>query len=56
VDILVLEKVFNRKVPMLKFFIKKELLWTLPVAGWAAWLLDFPFMERYHKRIPCQAS
>lgn len=48
-DILVLERVFNRKIPMLKFFIKKELLWTLPLAGFAAWLIDFPFMERYSK-------
>jgi 1-acyl-sn-glycerol-3-phosphate acyltransferase len=48
-DILVLEKVFKREVPILKFFMKKQLLWSLPFAGWACWLLDFPFMERYSK-------
>jgi 1-acyl-sn-glycerol-3-phosphate acyltransferase len=48
-DIIVLEKIFNRKIPLLKFFIKKELLWTIPVASWAAMILDFPYMERYTK-------
>ncbi|MFH1980700.1 MAG: acyltransferase [Pseudomonadota bacterium] len=45
VDILVLQKVFNRRVPMLKFFIKQELLW-MPLLGFAWWILDFPFMKR----------
>lgn len=44
-DILVLEKVFHHKIPTLKFFLKKQLIW-LPFAGQACWLLDFPFMER----------
>jgi 1-acyl-sn-glycerol-3-phosphate acyltransferase len=48
-DILVLEKIFYRKLPMLKFFMKKELLWMLPVAGVACWMLGFPFMQRYTK-------
>lgn len=48
-DILVLEKVFKRKIPILKFFMKKQLLWGLPLAGWACWILGFPFMERYSK-------
>lgn len=47
-DILILEKVFNRKVSTLKFFLKKQLIW-LPFAGQACWLLDFPFMERASK-------
>lgn len=47
-DILILGKVFNRKVPILKFFLKKELIW-LPFAGQACWLLDFPFMARPSK-------
>jgi 1-acyl-sn-glycerol-3-phosphate acyltransferase len=45
VDILVLQKVFNRRIPMLKFFLKRELLWV-PVIGLAWWALDFPFMRR----------
>lgn len=48
VDILVLAKVFNHKIPPLKFFLKKQLIW-LPFAGQACWLLDFPFMERHSK-------
>lgn len=48
-DIVVLQNIFNRKIPTLKFFMKKELLWSLPFASWACWLLDFPFMERHTK-------
>ena len=46
VDILVLQKVFNRRIPFLKFFIKQELVWV-PVLGVAWWALDMPFMKRY---------
>jgi 1-acyl-sn-glycerol-3-phosphate acyltransferase len=49
VDILVLQKVLNRKIPMLKFFLKKELIWV-PFLGLAWWALDFPFMKRYSKK------
>ena len=48
-DIIVLEKVFAHKIPMLKFFMKRELLWTLPVAGVVCWILGFPFVQRYSK-------
>lgn len=48
-DILILEDFFAGKIPMLSFFIKKELLWTLPVASWAAYVMGFPFMQRYSK-------
>ena len=44
-DILVLQKVFNRRVPLLKFFLKRELIFV-PVIGLAWWALDFPFMQR----------
>lgn len=47
-DILVLQKVFNKKAPFLKFFIKQELIWV-PVMGLAWWALDYPFMKRYTK-------
>lgn len=46
-DILVLSYVFHRKTPCIKFFMKKELLWSLPFAGLATWLLGYPFMERH---------
>ncbi|MDI1259741.1 acyltransferase [Aquabacterium sp.] len=45
VDILVLQKVFSGHIPLLKFFIKKELIYV-PIIGLAWWALDFPFMSR----------
>ena len=45
VDILVLQKIFNRKIPFLKFFLKKELIWV-PFLGLAWWALDYPFLKR----------
>ena len=45
VDIVVLQKIFHCKAPMLKFFLKKELIWV-PILGIAWWALDFPFMRR----------
>ena len=45
VDILVLQRVFNGKIPFLKFFLKKELFWV-PLLGLAWWALDYPFLER----------
>lgn len=47
-DIMVLQRVFNRRIPFLKFFLKKELIWV-PVMGLAWWALDFPFMRRFSK-------
>lgn len=46
VDILVLQVVFNRRIPFLKFFIKQQLIW-FPVLGFAWWAMDMPFMKRY---------
>ncbi|MBK7897789.1 MAG: acyltransferase [Candidatus Promineifilaceae bacterium] len=48
VDIFVLQHVFNKKIPFLKFFLKQELIWV-PVIGLAWWALDFPFMKRYSR-------
>src|SRR5688572_18155740 len=48
VDILVLQDVFNRRIPFLKFFLKQELIWV-PLLGLAWWALDFPFMRRYSR-------
>jgi 1-acyl-sn-glycerol-3-phosphate acyltransferase len=47
IDILVLYHFFNRKIPVLKFFMKKELLWTLPLGGLACYITGYPFMQRY---------
>ena len=49
VDILVLQKVFNRRIPLLRFFLKRQLFWV-PLLGLAWWALDFPFMGRYTKK------
>ncbi|MDQ5914906.1 MAG: hypothetical protein QG584_797 [Pseudomonadota bacterium] len=45
VDILVLQKVFAGRIPFLKFFLKRELMYV-PFMGLAWWALDFPFMRR----------
>lgn len=45
IDIMVLVKVFYRKAPDFKFFVKRELLW-LPIIGQAFWAVDFPIMKR----------
>lgn len=47
-DIPVLQAVFNRRIPFLKFFLKQELIWV-PFLGLAWWALDFPFMKRYSR-------
>lgn len=49
VDILVLQRIFNRKIPFLKFFLKQQLIWV-PFLGLAWWALDFPFMRRFSKK------
>jgi 1-acyl-sn-glycerol-3-phosphate acyltransferase len=46
VDILVLQEVFNHRIPFLKFFLKQQLIWV-PFLGLAWWALDFPFMKRH---------
>ncbi len=46
VDIFALQHTLNRRIPFLKFFLKKELIWV-PVIGLAWWGLDFPFMKRH---------
>ncbi len=49
VDIVVLQKVFNRRIPFLRFFLKRQLFWV-PVLGLCWWALDFPFMGRYTRQ------
>jgi 1-acyl-sn-glycerol-3-phosphate acyltransferase len=46
VDIVVLQIAFNRRIPLLKFFIKQQLIW-FPLLGIGFWALDMPFMKRY---------
>ncbi len=45
-DIPILQNVFYKKIPFLKFFLKHELIYV-PFLGVAWWALDFPFMRRF---------
>jgi 1-acyl-sn-glycerol-3-phosphate acyltransferase len=47
-DIVVLQKIFNRKIPVLKFFVKDQLKWV-PLLGFAWWAMGCPFMKRYSR-------
>lgn len=47
-DIPAIQYVLNSRIPLLKFFLKKELIWV-PFLGIAWWALDFPFMHRHTK-------
>ncbi len=57
VDIFVMQHLLNRRIPLMKFFLKRELIWV-PVMGLAWWALDFPFLRRhngaYLKKHPAQ--
>lgn len=44
-DILVLFNCFHGRVPFLRFFLKKDLLYV-PIVGLVCWAMDFPFMTR----------
>ncbi len=48
VDILVLQRCFNRRLPFFRFFIKSQLFWV-PFLGIAWWALDMPFMKRHSR-------
>jgi 1-acyl-sn-glycerol-3-phosphate acyltransferase len=48
VDILVILRLFNGRIPYVKFFLKQSLLY-IPFMGFAFWALDFPYMRRYSK-------
>ena len=45
-DIFVLQRWLTGRIPLLKFFLKQELIWV-PIMGLAWWALDFPFMRRH---------
>lgn len=49
VDIFIIQTILLRRVPYIKFFLKKELIWV-PLMGLAWWALDFPFMKRYSRK------
>ena len=45
-DVFVLQKVLSGRIPLVKFPLKRRLIWV-PLAGLAWWALDYPFMSRY---------
>ena len=47
-DIPAIQYVLNSRIPLLKFFLKRQLIWV-PLLGVAWWALDFPFMHRHTK-------
>lgn len=46
IDIFALFRGFHEKAPLIRFFLKRILIW-FPIAGQACWALSFPFMRRY---------
>lgn len=48
VDIFVLQRALSGRIPLLKFFLKQQLIYV-PFIGLAWWALDFPFMKRHGK-------
>lgn len=47
-DIVILHRLLNRKIPVLKFFIKDQLKW-IPLLGFCWWVMGCPFMKRYSR-------
>ncbi|MFD2189898.1 acyltransferase [Pistricoccus aurantiacus] len=47
-DIFVLQMALHRRIPMPRFFLKRQLIWV-PIVGLAWWALEFPFMRRYSR-------
>jgi 1-acyl-sn-glycerol-3-phosphate acyltransferase len=47
-DILILFDLFHRRVPLPRFFLKRELMWV-PIVGAGCWAMDFPFMKRHSR-------
>jgi 1-acyl-sn-glycerol-3-phosphate acyltransferase len=44
-DILILQNTFQGRIPILKFFTKRQLQWV-PLIGAAMWFLGFPYVRR----------
>ena len=46
-DILIISNLLRHRVPALKFFMKKSLIWRLPIAGFLCHHLGYPMMNRH---------
>ncbi len=47
-DIVVLQFIFNNRIPYFRFFLKKELAW-IPIFNFVWYALDYPYMKRYSR-------
>lgn len=47
-DTIIMQSIFYKKIPVLKFFVKEELKWV-PLLGFSWWAMGCPFMKRYSK-------
>jgi 1-acyl-sn-glycerol-3-phosphate acyltransferase len=45
-DILILQSILNRRAPILRFLVKRELIY-MPLVGQICWALDYPFLKRH---------
>lgn len=58
-DILIMQRVLDRHVPQLRYFMKRQLLYV-PLLGQGCWMLGYPFMKRhsttYLKKHPEKAN
>jgi 1-acyl-sn-glycerol-3-phosphate acyltransferase len=46
-DILLVNHALRQSGLPIKYFLKRSLLWSLPVAGIGCWILGFPFLSRH---------
>lgn len=49
-DILILQGLFYNKIPVLKFLVKREMIFV-PVVGIICWAYEFPFLERKKNKL-----
>jgi 1-acyl-sn-glycerol-3-phosphate acyltransferase len=45
-DVFILQHIFNRRSPILKFLVKRELIY-LPIVGLVCWAYGYPFLRRH---------
>ena len=47
-DIFILQSILNRKAPILRFLVKRELIY-MPLVGQICWALDYPLLKRHSR-------
>jgi 1-acyl-sn-glycerol-3-phosphate acyltransferase len=47
-DIFILQSILNRKAPILRFLVKRQLIY-MPLVGQICWALDYPFLKRHSR-------